>query len=165
MKKDACDFLFLCKKKKLRLCSYHEWETEREREKGEKGDLRSNPAYSRRVSVRAGVGSFLLPSKRFLFAYSSSPITERLVGALDWSHSPKVVPAWREDTLAWRPMAWEDRLVCSSGDSGRWMLSQIRRRRLFFGRWRLPQLRRRRFKFPGRGGILCSVFAGFSSGG
>ncbi|KAF3485302.1 hypothetical protein F2Q69_00055543 [Brassica cretica] len=31
----------------------------------EKGDLRSNPAYGRRVSVRAGVGSFLLPSKRW----------------------------------------------------------------------------------------------------
>ena len=87
----------------------------------EKGDLRLNPAYGRRVSVRAGVGSFLLPSKRFLFASSSSPITERLVGALDWSHPPKVVPAWREDALAWRPMCEKIGLhvqVVIPGDGG-----------------------------------------------
>ncbi|WZZ73636.1 hypothetical protein YC2023_085006 [Brassica napus] len=87
----------------------------------EKGDLRLNPAYGRRVSVRAGVGSFLLPSKRFLFASSSSPITERLVGALDWSHPPKVAPAWREDALAWRPMCEKIGLhvqVVIPGDGG-----------------------------------------------
>ncbi|CAN6843971.1 unnamed protein product, partial [Brassica oleracea] len=61
-------------------------------EKREKGDLRLDPAYGRRVSIRAGVGTFLLPSKGFFFASSPSPSTECLVGVLDWSHHPRWFP-------------------------------------------------------------------------
>ena len=82
--------------------------------------------------------------------------------------------AWREDAVAWRLTAWEERLACVSGDSGRWRLSQIRRRRFVFreveassaspppvlvpGKERLSLLRLRRFWAPeGRGSYSSTL--------
>ncbi|WZY86415.1 hypothetical protein YC2023_032799 [Brassica napus] len=76
-----------------------------------------------------------LSVKMFLFASSPSPITECLVGALDWSHHPKVVSSFGGTTR-------------SRGGHG------VRRSACMF-----------RVVVPGDGGYHRSVDAGFSPGG
>ncbi|KAF3486372.1 hypothetical protein F2Q69_00055009 [Brassica cretica] len=96
-------------------------QSEIEREKREKGDLRLDPAYGRRVSVRAGVGTFLLPSKGFLLLLLRrlplSALSELWIGAIIQGG----FLAWRDDALAWRP--WREKFglhvrVVVPGDGG-----------------------------------------------
>ncbi|KAF3611564.1 hypothetical protein DY000_02045956 [Brassica cretica] len=85
------------------------------------GDLRLDPAYGRRVSVRAGVGTFLLLSKGFflllLRRLPLSALSELWIGAIIQGG----FLAWRDDALAWRP--WREKIglhvrVVVPGDGG-----------------------------------------------
>ncbi|KAF3514121.1 hypothetical protein F2Q69_00008996 [Brassica cretica] len=85
-------------------------------------------------------------SKRFLFASSSSRLTDRFVGALDWNHPLTVVSSRGGKTRLRGGSQREKRglhvSVVILGDGGYHRSVDAG---LFSGRWRLFQLRRRRF--------------------
>ncbi|KAH0912130.1 LOW QUALITY PROTEIN: hypothetical protein HID58_035451 [Brassica napus] len=125
----------------------------------EKGDLRffsgARPARERPCRRRKPY-SF---SKRFLFASSSSRLTDRFVGALDWNHPQRWFPC--VEGRRGRVEAHGVRREACIGDSGRWRLSQIHRRRFVLREVEASLASPPRVLVPGKGRLSLLRFRRF----